>query len=366
MRILLAALLLLACLPAAATAARPKALPSAQATAQVVGKLTASGRIHGLVVGFVTPQGRAVYGFGHFGEGKNDPPPDGRTLFELGSITKTFTGQMLAQAIMAGRVRATDPVRLYLPQDVIAKDSPLFWVSLLDLATHTSGLPETPSNLPSKDPRNPMAGYSTALLLDYLRTAKPIAPVGQNFYYSNTAAGALGMMLARLWDTDYETLVKTRLCAPLFLRDTTITLSPDQAARMTRAHAADGSLLPNWDVTGLEGAGAFRSTAEDMLTYAAANLGILPSPLLPAMKLAQLPRKHVSSIPTLYIGLFWNIMNFGGKEYVLHAGRSGGYFALVLLSPEDGAGVVFLSDTEGDFSDEGWKLLELVSGKRQP
>ena len=103
-----------------------------------------------------------------------------------------------------------------------------------------------------------------------------------------------------------------------------------------------------------------------MLTYAAANLGILPSPLLPAMKLAQLPRKHVSSIPTLYIGLFWNIMNFGGKEYVLHAGRSGGYFALVLLSPEDGAGVVFLSDTEGDFSDEGWKLLELVSGKRQP
>jgi CubicO group peptidase (beta-lactamase class C family) len=366
MRILLAVLLLIACLPAASAAARPKALPSARATAQIVGKLTASGRIHGLVVGFVSPQGRAVYGFGHFGEGKNDPPPDGRTLFELGSITKTFTGQMLAQAIMEGRVRATDPMRLYLPQGVIAKDSPLFWVSLLDLATHTSGLPEAPSNLPSTDPRNPLAGYSTALLLDYLRTAKPIAPVGQNFYYSNTAAGALGFMLARLWDTDYETLVKTRLCAPLFLRDTTIALNSDQAARMTRAHAENGGLLPNWDVTGLEGAGAFRSTAEDMLTYAAANLGILPSPLLPAMKLAQLPRKHVSSIPTLYIGLFWNIMNFGGKEYVLHAGRSGGYFALVLLSPEDGAGVVFLSDTEGDFSDEGWKLLELVSGKRQP
>ncbi len=367
MRLFLAALLALTLLPAAARAAtKPKALPDARATAHIVGKLTQSGHVHGLVVGFVSPAGRATYGFGRFGEGRDAAPPDGRTLFEIGSITKTFTGQMLAQAVMEGRLRVTDPMRLYLPQGVIAKDSPLFWVSLLDLATHTSGLPETPTNLPSTDPRNPMAGYSTAMLLDYLRTAKPIAPVGQDFYYSNTAAGVAGLILAGLWDTDYETLVKTRLCAPLSMHDTTIALTPDQAARMTRGHDADGNVTPNWDVTGLEGAGAFRSTAEDLLAYAAANLGILPTPLLPAMKLAQLPRKHVTSIPSLYIGLFWNVMNFGGKEYVLHAGRSGGYFALVLLSPEDGAAVVFLSDTEGDFSDEGWKLLELVTGKRQP
>ena len=84
------------------------------------------------------------------------------------------------------------------------------------------------------------------------------------------------------------------------------------------------------------------------------------------MKLAQLPRKHVASIPTFYLGLFWNIMNFGGKQYVLHAGRSGGYFALVLLSPQDNAGVVLLSDTEGDFSNEGWRLLEVLTGKKQP
>jgi CubicO group peptidase (beta-lactamase class C family) len=363
---LVVCLFALACALPVATASAASRLPSARATAHVVGKLTESGRVHGLVVGYVSPAGRAVYGFGRVGEDKRSKAPDGHTLFEIGSITKTFTGQMLAQAVMEGRLRATDPIRLYLPQALITKDSPLYWVSLLDLATHTSGLPEAPSNLPSKDPRNPLAGYSTALLLDYLKTAKTISPVGRDFYYSNTAAGLTGLILANLWDTDYETLVKTRLCAPLHMPDTTISLSPDQAARMTHGHDEGGNVVPNWEVTGLEGAGAFRSSAEDLLTYGAANMGILPSPLLPAMKLAQLPRKHVSSIPTLYIGLFWNIMNFNGKEFVLHAGRSGGYFALVLLSPEDGTGVVLLSDTEGDFTDQAWKLLSLATGKHLP
>ena len=113
MRLFLAALLALTLLPAAARAAtKPKALPDARATAHIVGKLTQSGHVHGLVVGFVSPAGRATYGFGRFGEGRDAAPPDGRTLFEIGSITKTFTGQMLAQAVMVGRLRVTDPMRL--------------------------------------------------------------------------------------------------------------------------------------------------------------------------------------------------------------------------------------------------------------
>lgn len=209
-----------------------------------------------------------------------------------------------------------------------------------------------------------MAGYSTQLLLQYLSTATLLAPIGQNFYYSNTGAGLCGYLLARLAGTDYETLVTSRVCQPLGLGDTRITLTEDMAARMTHGHDASGQVVPNWEVTGLEGAGALRSTADDLLAYAAANLGLTPTPLFPAMKLAQLARKHVSAIPTLYIGLFWNVMNFGGKAYVLHAGRSGGYYAVVLLSPEDNAGMVLLCDTEGDFTNEAWKLLELVTGKR--
>ncbi|KHK03558.1 serine hydrolase domain-containing protein [Desulfovibrio sp. TomC] len=357
--LLLTALLLLAAAPGVQAAP----LPGRQATAHLVENLTRSGRVHGLVVGYVSPAGRKVYGFGQRGEGRVAKVPDGSTLFELGSITKTFTGLLLAQAVLSGQLHDTDPIRLTLPPGTLAKDSPLWWVSYLDLATHSSGLPEGPDNLPSKDPQNPMAGYSTGLLLRYVAQAALIAPLGQNFYYSNVGAALTGYLLARAAGVDYETLVVERICTPLSLADTRVTLSEDQRSRMTHGHDAKGRVVPNWEVSGLEGAGALRSTADDLLAYAAANLGLTPTPLLAPARLAQLPRKHVSSIPTLYIGYFWNVMNFGGKEYVLHAGRSGGYYALVLMSPIDMSGVVLLCDTEGDFSKEGWKLLELLTGK---
>jgi CubicO group peptidase (beta-lactamase class C family) len=349
--------------PALPRAAQAAPLPGRQATAHVVEGLTRSGRVHGLVVGYASPAGKAVYGFGRREESSRSKAPDGRTLFEIGSITKTFTGLLLAQAVIAGQLNDTDPIRLMLPDGTIGKDSPLYWVSHLDIATHTSGLPVAPDNLPAKDPQNPMAGYSTGLFLRYLTAAKPIAPIGQNFYYSNVGAALSGYLLARAAGMDYEKLVVERICTPLGMADTRVSLSEDQRSRMTHGHDAKGKVVPNWEVTGLEGAGALRSTADDLLAYAAANLGLVPTPLLPAARLAQLPRKHVSEIPTLYIGYFWNVMNFGGKEYVLHAGRSGGYFALVLLSPKDMAAVVLLCDSEGDYAKEGWRLLELLTGK---
>lgn len=359
-----AILFALAVLGAAAPRPAPAApLPGRQTTAHVVEGLTRSGRVHGLVVGYVSPAGQAVYGFGRRDESSRSAAPDGRTLFEIGSITKSFTGILLAQEVIAGKLRDTDPIRLMLPEGTIGKDSPLYWVSHLDLATHTSGLPVAPDNLPSMDPANPLAGYSTGLLLRALETAKPIAPIGQNFYYSNMGAALSGYILARAAGMDYEKLVVERICDPLGMSDTRVMLSEDQRARMTHGHNDKGKVVPNWEVTGLEGAGALRSTADDLLAYAAANLGLVRTPILPAALLAHLPRKHVSDIPALYIGYFWNVMNFAGKAYVLHAGRSGGYFALVLMSPADLSAVVFLSDTEGDFTKESWRLLELLTGK---
>jgi CubicO group peptidase (beta-lactamase class C family) len=360
MRFLVLVMVALTLVPGQALA---QALPSERATAHVVGHLTEPGRVHGLVVGFVTPQGRVAYGFGHRSENTRSKPPDDKTVFEIGSITKAFTGLLLAQAIMLGKVRVTDPIGPYLPPGTLSPNAPLARVSFLDLATHSSGLPSAPDNLPAKDPLNPMAGYSTGLLLQYLPTASLAFPVGRDFLYSNTGAGLCGYLLARQAKTDYETLVRQQIGDPLGLYDTRVTLSADMAGRMTHGHNASGQVVPNWAVAGLEGAGALRSTAEDMLTFAAANLGITPTPLLGPMKLSHMARKRLGTLPNQFIGLFWNVANYGDKEYVLHAGRSGGYFALILLSPADRAGIVLLSDTEGDYTSEGWRLLELLMGK---
>lgn len=339
------------------------ALPSQRATAQVVGRLTDSGQIHGLVVGYVSSRGQVVYGFGHRGEDRRSKAPDGKTVFDIGSITKTFTGLLLAQSVMMGQVHVSDAIGPFLPPGLLPAKSPLARLTFLDLATHTAGLPAVPDNLPGHDPRNPMAGYSTERLLRYLATADLSSAPGREFLYSNTGAALCGFLVARLAHTDYATLVRQRICEPLGLHDTRIALSPDMAARMTHGHDEEGRVVPNWSPTGLEGAGALRSTAEDLLTYAAANLGLIPTPLLTSMKLAQMVRCRMGTLPSYFIGLFWNVANYGGRDYVLHAGRSGGYFALLLLSPEDGCGVVLLSDTQGDFTTQGWRLLELLVGR---
>jgi beta-lactamase class C len=338
-------------------------LPSQRAATQVVGHLTESGRVHGLVAGFVTSDGRVAYGFGRRGESQHSKAPDDHTVYELGSITKAFTGLLLAQAVMRGQVRITDPIAGALPPGTLPPSSPLTQVSFLDLATHSSGLPSVPDNLPSKDPQNPMAGYSTGLLLQYLPTARLAFPLGEQFLYSNTGAALCGYVLSRLAKTDYETLVRQQICEPLGMPDTRVTLSADLASRMTHGHNAQGQVVPNWTVAGLEGAGALRSTADDLLTFAAANLGLATTPLLGPMQLSHLARKHLAPTPHYSLGLFWYVANYDGKEYVLHAGRSGGYFALILLSPSDAAGVVLLCDTEGDYSAEGWRLLRLLTGK---
>lgn len=355
--------LALAALAALTVHALAGPLPGQRATAQVVGRLTDTGRVHGLVAGFISPEGRVFYGFGHRTENSRSKAPDEKTVFEIGSITKVFTGLLLAQAVMADKLRITDPIADYLPAGTVTRGTPLAAVSFLDLATHTSGLPPNPDNLPSKDPLNPMAGYSTGLLLQYLGRVNMISPVGQHYLYSNTGAGICGYMLARLAKTDYETLVRRDICTPLGMQDTRVTLSADMAGRMTHGHNDKGQVVPNWAVSGLEGAGALRSTADDLLTFAAANLGLTTTPLLGPMKLSHMARKHIAATPRYYVGLFWDVANYGGKEYVFHAGRSGGYFALLIMSPADLSGVVLLCDAEGDFSAEGWRLLELLLGK---
>ena len=132
---------------------------------------------------------------------------------------------------------------------------------------------------------------------------------------------------------------------------------------MTHGHNAQGRVVPNWVVAGLEGAGALRSTADDLLTFAAANLGLTPTPLLAPMRLSHMARSHLAATPRYFVGLFWDVANFAGREYVFHAGRSGGYFTLLLLSPGDLSGIVLLCDTEGDFTADGWRLLGLLLGR---
>src|ERR1035438_8592816 len=118
----------------------------------------------GIVVGVIEPDGRRVVAYGNLANGKPanaDPGTlDGDTIFEIGSISKVFTSLLLADMVNRKEVALDDPAAKYLPENVKMPERSGKSITLLDLSTHTSGLPSLPSNMKPKDLRNPYADYS--------------------------------------------------------------------------------------------------------------------------------------------------------------------------------------------------------------
>ena len=237
----------------------------------------------GIVVGVIEPNGRRVVAYGNLANG--DPRTlDGDTIFEIGSVTKVFTSLLLADMVNRKEVTLDDPAAKYLPENVKMPERNGKSITLLDLSTHSSGLPRLPSNLKPKDPRNPYADYSVDDLYQFLSGYTLPRDPGSEFEYSNLGAGLLGHLLAYRAGTDYESLIGTRITRPLSMPDTGITLSSSMKQRMATGHNAMLAPAANWDLPTLAGAGALRSSANDMLTFLEAFLGYKESPLAPAMK----------------------------------------------------------------------------------
>jgi CubicO group peptidase (beta-lactamase class C family) len=297
----------------------------------------------GIVVGVIGPEGRRIIAYGHVE--KDDPRPlNGDTIFEIGSATKVFTSLLLADAVQRGEAALDDPVARYLPPGVKMPERNGRSITLVDLATHTSGLPRLPTNLTPKDPSNPYADYSVEQLYQFLSSYQLTRDIGSQYEYSNLGGGLLGHVLARRVGMDYEALVRSRICDPLGMNSTRITLTPEMKARLAVGHNQGLESAGNWDFPTLAGAGALRSTANDMLTFLAANLGYTKSPLAPAMA-AMLKVRRPTGQPGLEIALGWHIYTINGKEVVWHNGGTGGYRSFMGFDPKAGVGIVVLSNT---------------------
>ena len=305
----------------------------------------------GIAVGVIEPSGRRVVAYGRLAHG--DPRTlDQDTIFEIGSVSKIFTSLLLADMVERQEAALDDPAANYLPEQVRLPERSGKSITLLDLATHTSGLPRLPANLKPKDARNPYAGYSVDDLYQFLSGyALPRDP-GSEFEYSNLGGGLLGHVLACRAGTDYENLIRSRITQPLGMPDTGITLSSSMEKRMSTGHNPMLAPMPNWDLPTLAGAGALRSSANDLLTFLEAFLGYKESPLAPAMK-SMLEVRRPAGV--MQIGLGWLILG----EIVWHNGGTGGFRSFAGYHPEERVGVVVLSNafTSGGVDDIGLHLL---------
>ncbi len=301
----------------------------------------------GLVVGVWRGGAATVRGYGQVTTPSGRRAPDGRTLFEIGSVTKTFTGVLLAEAVARGEVTLDDPVTRHLPADLAFKPHADGVPTLLDFATHRAGLPVQPPLLPltalvSSRPGNPYAGFDRKALAATL-AALTSKPPGGKPVYSNLGAGLLGHALVNAADADsFNELVRERIAKPLTMRDTTEAPDGEQRARLARGHDKDSAPADPWDFASLSACGGLRSTADDLLRYAAANLGDAPSRLTPSLLAAQKPRRDDGG--RRKVGLFWVTSPLPGRDElaVWHNGGTGGYRAMLLLLPASKSAVVVL------------------------
>lgn len=297
----------------------------------------------GIVVGVIDSKGKRIVAYGALDAGDRRPP-NGDTVFEIGSVTKVFTSLLLADMVQRGEVALTDPVAKYLPASVKMPERGGRSIELQDLATHTSGLPRLPTNLIPKDLTNPYADYTVDQLYQFLSGYTLTRDIGSRYEYSNLGGGLLGHVLARRAGMDYETLVRARITTPLQMNSTAITLTPELKARLTPGHDATLKRVANWDLPTLAGAGALRSTANDMLTFLAANLSFTKTDLAPAMA-AMLAARQSTGAPGLEIALGWHIDTRFGTDIVWHNGGTGGYRTFVGYNPATRVGAAVLSNT---------------------
>ncbi len=330
----------------------------------VLGKRLA-GKEYGIVVGVVDEQGRNVIARGATGQGEGQAV-GGDTLFELCSVTKVITSLLLAEMIERGEVAADDPIDLYLPPEVPSPQKNGKKITLAHLANHTSGLPSRPySPDSSTEEAAGTPGYATlteAELYSFLSTYELTREPGSSFEYSNVGMGLLGHILARRAGRTYEELVVERILAPLGMESTRITLGPELEGRLAPGHFRSGEPARHWTLAPpLAGAGALRTTANDMLRFLAANVGLEPSALSGAMQATHQPRAE-SEWPGLRIGLGWAVYERDGETLWMHSGGVPGYRSFIGFSKKQKKGVVVLGNSSTDIEDIGLYLFDRSLG----
>jgi CubicO group peptidase (beta-lactamase class C family) len=289
----------------------------------------------------------------------------GDNVFEIGSITKTFTASVLADMVARGEVRLDDPVANYLPRAVRmpVRGRP---ITLLDLATQSSGLPRMPDNFTPRDSTNPYADYSVQQLYEFLSRYRLPRDPGAAYEYSNLGMGLLGHTLSLKARTTYEPLVTRRILTPLGMTETAITLTPAMRARLAPGHDGAGHVVANWDLPTLAGAGALRSTAKDLITFLVANLDSTATPLSRTLQQTHTERQATND-PNLKVGLAWHVLTRPVGKIVWHNGGTGGYRSFIGFDAARRIGVVVLCNNGNESVDDiGFHLLDETFPLKSP
>jgi CubicO group peptidase (beta-lactamase class C family) len=309
-----------------------------------------------IVVGVIIPNGTSVSGYGNISKA-NTTKVNGDTLFDIGSNTKTFTTALLVDMVKRGLVKLDDPLQKYLPSYVKV---PTYHndghnITLEDLATHTSGLPDLPPKLFDNHT------YPTQQIYNYISHSSLVSEPGVRYKYNNLGLGLLGYVLSLKAGMPYRELVKDRILNVLGMNSTGIAMNSTQIttplpdilkSRLAKGHIGGREVSLAFLPEVIQPAGAFYSSANNLLKYLSANMGLINTKINDILQDTHLIRHEETSVANsstttqsllaVYIGLGWDIVTNLGTEVVYHTGGIDGYVSLVAFNPTKQTGLVIL------------------------
>ena len=331
------------------------------------------------IVGLVDPNGTQFYGYGNASEANNFTVNQ-NTIFAIGSNTKVFTAVLLADMVENGLIKLDDPIEDYLPSNVKVPEYNGHKITVENLATHTSGLPEFPKNycseIAGENPQTPREkiqfqmnfancakDYTLDKFYQGLSNTTITREPGTKLEYSTFGSALLGNILLSLSnETSYEHLLKKRILDVLGMNDTRVNLSDEQKSRLAVGHLYGQELaLFNYSNPIVPGGGLY-SSASDLLKFISANIGLMKTKLNDAMQQSHLIRhtsgetmennikitnQNSTDSVGFYIGLGWFITTNFGTEMIRHNGATGGgYNAFMAFNLETEKGIVIICSSD--------------------
>lgn len=307
----------------------------------------------GTIIGIIDKDGTRYYSFGQKSL-SDDSKPDENSIFEIGSVTKTFTSSLLSDLNLKGEINIKDSIQTYLPifKNVVAKNNKI--ITLENLSTHTSGLPRDPLNMDVNDDYR-YRDYSIEKLNEFL-SSYTLDTIPNTYSYSNLGVVIIEQAIEAKMNKTYESLITERVTNVLEMYDTEFKVSKDNRSRYVTGYKK-GKETDELDTGEFQAMGGLRSTAKDMLKFLGAQLGMQPTSLDDAIKETHKIRfkddNHV-------MGLGWEILERkeSGKTIYYHKGGTNGFVSFAGFNLEDQIGVVVLINGRSYFSDLGFKLLD--------
>ena len=274
-------------------------------------------------------------------------------IFEIGSITKTFTSVCLSHLIASGEATLEETLQSQFDFPFLEGST----INLRHLANHTSGLPDLPDNsdeIVNYDENDPFATYSVQNLESYLKSHVMLdAPTGSTFSYSNLGAGILGYILSSKRGSTYEEMIQQLILQPLRMNNTTSLLSEVDDSKLVDALDGNGNPGYNWNFSEVAaGTGSIKSSVADLEKYARKNME--------DDVIYNLPQASTYEVQEGFtMGLGWQIIQAGELELLTHSGATGGYTSMLVIDKENQRAAIVLSNVSA-FNPDVQNIPELA------